>query len=209
MLKLLFGQESKIKLLNLFLLHPDRSYELANISQETGLTTAQINKGLLNLKELGLVEEVVVKATSSKAAGKTKAQTPAKKTTAPKESKIFVTNKNFLLYPELRALLVKAQIISSQHFITSLEKNFQPQLILLTGLFVNQPESLTDLLIVGNIKRPLFLKLIAELEKDLGREINFTIMSEAEFYYRREIVDIFLYNILEGEKIILINSLND
>ena len=44
MLKLLFGQESKIKLLNLFLLHPDRSYELANISQETGLTTAQINK---------------------------------------------------------------------------------------------------------------------------------------------------------------------
>jgi hypothetical protein len=80
---------------------------------------------------------------------------------------------------------------------------------MLTGFFTNYPEAKTDLLIVGSIKRPPFLKLIAELEKELEREINFTIMGEKEFRYRQELMDIFLFNILEGKTITLINNLSD
>jgi len=59
---------------------------------------------------------------------------------------------------------------------------------------------------VGQVARPAFLKLINELEKDLGHEINFTILEEKEFKYRQEIMDIFLYNILEGKTIVLIDN---
>ena len=47
------------------------------------------------------------------------------------------------------------------------------------------------------------------LEKELEREINFTIMGEKEFRYRQELMDIFLFNILEGKTITLINNLSD
>lgn len=79
-------------------------------------------------------------------------------------------------------------------------------MLILTGFFTNYPEAQTDLLIVGNVKRPAFLKIISELEKDLGHEINFTILDDKEFKYRQEIMDIFLYNILEGKTIVLIDN---
>ena len=51
-------------------------------------------------------------------------------------------------------------------------------------------------------------KLIKELEKDLGREVNFTILTDQEFRYRRDIMDIFLYNILEGKTVVLLDNLH-
>ena len=118
-----------------------------------------------------------------------------------------MVNKDFILFPEIKALFLKAQILSSQNFINGLEKNFQTKLLVLTGFFTNQADAQTDLLIVGPVKRQLFLKLIADLEKDLGHEINFTIMDETEYNYRKEIMDIFLYAILDGKKIVLIDNL--
>ena len=140
---------------------------------------------------------------------KTGSTTKKNKKKIVEEKKYYSANKGFILYPEIKALFIKSQILSSQNFILNLEKNFQAKLVLLTGFFTNYPEAQTDLLMVGQIKKPLFLKLISELEHDLGREINFTIMDESEFRYRQEMMDIFLYNIFEGKKIVLIDKILD
>jgi len=209
MLKLLFSSETRVKLLSLFLLHTDKRYSQAQLVAELKVASMAINKELENLVKFGLIienEELVEPAIASENKSlKIKPGSRDKKLaeSQKKYKKYFFVNKTFILYQEIKALFVKAQVLSSQNFILSLEKNFSAKLVILTGLFVNYPEAQTDLLIVGRIKKPPFLKLIAQLEKDLGREINFTIMDEREFYYRREIMDIFLYNILEGRKIIL------
>jgi len=208
MLNALFGSEARVKILNSFLLHPETKHNIPQIARDFKLTVNSAQKEIDNILKLGLIipsliqagEEPEVKTDSKK----NSKNIPAKKTSP----KYYVINSNFILYPEIKALFVKAQIITSQKFITSLEKNFQPKLLILTGFFTNYPEAQTDLLIVGNIKRPAFLKLISDLEKDLGHEINFTILDEKEFRYRREIMDIFLYNILEGKTIVLIDSIN-
>ncbi len=208
MLKLLFGSETRVRLLNLLILHPENRYSSNELIRELKLTSSQINKELLNTCQLGLVSEFLIeeKPTEEKAKKKTKKK---EKKIEPKKTKFFAINKNFLLYPEIRALFVKAQLLSSQNFILNLEKSFSIKLLLVTGFFTNYQEAPTDLLIVGDIKRNAFLKLISELEKDLGREINFTIMDENEFRYRQEIMDIFLYNIIEGKKIVLIDNLSE
>ncbi len=218
MLNLLFGSEAKIKILSLLLLHPENRYEISQMIRDLKLTANLARREIDNLVELGLVDALVEENLSveennvenddgekkKKAAKKGK-----KEPVEPEEKKFFGINKKFILYPEIKALFVKAQILSSQKFISALEKNFQPKLLLLTGFFTNYPEAQTDILIVGSIKRPAFLKLIAELENDLEREINFTILDEKEFKYRQEIMDIFLYNILEGKAVTLIDNLSD
>lgn len=226
MLNLLFGSDTRVKILNLFLLHPENSYNISQITRNLKLTAASVRRELDNLVELGLInvlikrntdpaeeieKEMTAKGANKKGKGKNKKGLKTKKKEVDKiqEKKIFNINKNFILYPELKAFFIKAQILSSKNFITALEKNFQPKLLMLTGFFTNYPEAKTDLLIVGSIKRPPFLKLIAELEKELEREINFTIMGEKEFRYRQELMDIFLFNILEGKTITLINNLSD
>jgi len=61
-------------------------------------------------------------------------------------------------------------------------------------------------LVVGNINKGKLLKLLKDLEKELGREINFTFMETSEFIYRRNLTDVFLYEIMEGKKIVVIDE---
>jgi len=217
MLNPLFGSDAKVKILNLFLLHSENRYEIPQIARDLKLTVNLVRREVENLTELGLIkissyrdpepeENKEEGEENNKPKKKKGVKIKNKEVTKPAEKQYFEVNKNFILYPEIKSLFIKAQILSSQKFISVLEKNFQPKLLLLTGFFTNYPEAQTDILIVGSFKRSSFLKLIAELEKDLDREINFTILEEKEFKYRQEIMDIFLYNILEGKVITLIDN---
>jgi len=196
MLNALFGSEARVRILNLFLLHPEQKYYLRQLARELNLQVNSARRELDNLVKFGLIIEEKITEEKTKKGSKS-------------EKKYFSVNRLFLLYPEIKALFIKAQILSSQKFIDGLQKICQPKFLALTGLFTNYPEAQTDILIVGQVRRPAFLKLIKGLEKDLGREINFTIMSETEFKYRREIMDIFLYNIMEGKTIVLMDNLKN
>lgn len=215
MLNALFGSEARVKVLNLFLLHPENKYQLSQIARDLELPVASVRKEVEGLTALGLVEnasapELVEEEDSVSKEKPQNRKAKIKKEKIKKPAPVyFIVNRRFILFPEIKTLFIKAQVLSSQKFISSLEKNFQPKLLILTGFFTNSPEAQTDLLIVGHVKKPAFLKLITELEKDLGHEINYTILDEKEFRYRQEIMDIFLYNILEGKTITLINSLTD
>ncbi len=191
MLSALFGSEARVKILAVFLLSTAEKYSARQLAAETGLSSPSLRRELEGLTELGLIKE-----TSSDSESREKRPT-----------RWYRLNRDCLIYPELRALFTKAQILSSRKFISGLEKACRPRLLALTGFFTNN-SSPTDMLLVGNIKRPALAKLIKELERDLGREVNYTIMSEREFEYRRQVMDIFLYNILEGKNVILIDNLH-
>jgi hypothetical protein len=193
MLNALFGSEARVKILNLFLLHPEERYYLRQVARELNLQVNSVRRELENMVKFDLLK--AEKISSSKG-----------KTTGRSDKRYFSVNKIFILYPEIKALLIKAQILSSQKFLNGLQKICQPKFLALTGLFTNYPEAQTDILIVGTVRRSAFLKLIKDLEKDLAREINFTIMDEREFRYRREIMDIFLYTILEGKTVVLLDN---
>jgi len=185
MLGSIFGSASRVKILNLLMLSTDKKIQATSLAKDLDLPVNSVRHELDNLAHFGLIVE-------EKNSGK----------------KYFSVNTSFILYPEIKALFAKAQILSSQEFINGLQKICQPRFLALTGLFTNYPEAQTDILIVGVVRRPAFLKLIKDLEKDLGREINFTILSEREFQYREEIMDIFLYNILEGKTLFLIDNIS-
>jgi hypothetical protein len=181
MLDAIFGSVPRVKILNLFLLSPEKTYTREQLVADLRLTAISVRNELSNLISFGVIKET---------------------------DKAYSANTSFLLYPELKALFTKAQILFSEKFISGLQKICQPKFLALTGFFTNYLEAQTDILVVGAVQRPAFLKLLKELEKDLGREINFTIMSEREFHYREELMDIFLYNILEGKTLILVDKLH-
>jgi hypothetical protein len=181
MLDAIFGSAPRVKILNLLLLAPDKSYTREQLAASLSLTAVSVRLELNNLIKFGLIKE---------------------------EKRAYSANSSFLLYPELRALFTKAQILFSEKFISGLQKICQPKFLALTGLFTNYPQAQTDILIVGTVKRVAFTKLLHDLEKNLGREINFTILSEREFHYREDLMDIFLYNILEGQTLVLVDNLH-
>lgn len=123
------------------------------------------------------------------------------------DKKFYHANADFLFFDEIKSLILKAQVLHKDDFIDKLKKTGKIKLLVLTGIFTNHRESEIDLFIVGDPDKGKVLKYIKELERELGKEINFTIMDQKEFMYRWEITDVFLYGILGGKKIVAIDEI--
>ena len=83
------------------------------------------------------------------------------------------------------------------------------KMMMLTGSFTGTADSETDVLLVGEVKPMVVVKIINEFEKNFGKSIRYTIMSEKEFFDRKEIGDKFLYNIFEGKHMVIIDEITE
>jgi hypothetical protein len=206
MFEKLFNSKTRIKLLKLFLLHADEHYGLISIAKNLKLSVTQVKSDLDNLEKIGIIL-TGLEADANEAEALPESNKPlVEQAVTPK--KYYQTNVNFILFEELKALILKEQTLYERDFIDKLTSVGKVKLLILTGFFVNYNESPVDLLIVGNLNKHKLLKTIKELEKELGKEINFSTFETGEYLYRRNVTDVFLYGILEGKKIVVIDELN-
>ncbi len=219
MLSNLFGSKARVKILKIFLLNPEEKYYIRQLARNLKLQVNSVRRELENLEKFGiLISGAVIKKgeettgrqakdgklSSSKMTGRISV---IKNIQEKHEKKYYKANTNFILFKEIKSLIIKAQVLYGEDFFNKLKKAGNIKLLILTGKFVDEPSSPVDLLIVGRANRAKLSRLIKELEKELGREVNFTLMSLREFKYRRDITDVFLYSILEGKKIIAVDEI--
>lgn len=190
MLSQLFGSEARVKILNIFLTKPDNTYYLRQLARDLDLQLNSVRRELVNLEQLGVIIPLVAEVKS-------------------KEKKYYAVNRDFLLFNEIKSLFIKAQLLSTKDFIENVQKICTPKLFILTGFFTGNNEAKTDLLIVGRINREKLLKLIKELEESIDKEINYTIMDEREFTYRKEIFDVFLNKIITGKNLTVCDNITN
>lgn len=200
MLEKLFGSKTRVKILKLFLIHPLNKYYIRQLSRDLKLQLNSVRRELENLENFGIL------TSDAKDIGGAEPPPGEDKPALGQEKKYYRANPNFILFDEIKALIVKAQILYEKDFVRKLQDIGKVKLLVLTGIFVNNPNSLIDILLVGKVNKIKLLKLIKELEVELGKEINFTIFNPQEFKYRRDITDIFLYGILEGRKLIVVDE---
>lgn len=197
MLSALLGSETRVKIFKFFFSDPDKLFSVEDIVK------AGLGKPLSLQKELkSLVADSFLKLYEEKSED-------IKKTPLKKNLKLikYQANSEHIFFPEIVSIISKEKILSIKDVFSQMKKDFNPKLMFLSGKFVSDDNSPTDIFVVGQLPRKEFLAAIAKLEKKLGYEINFTIMNEQEFEYRRELADVFLFNVLEGKKIIISGDL--
>ena len=79
---------------------------------------------------------------------------------------------------------------------------------LFTGQFTRDDTSGIDFLLVGNVNEHQVTKFVTELEQKEGKEIRYTILSFADFEYRRKIKDRFISTVLASKKQVLVDKHN-
>lgn len=183
MLDKLFGSNARVKLLQLFLFHDQTTFFIREISRQLGLQLNSVRRELTNLEKMGIL---IVESKGDK--------------------KFYQVDKSYLLFNELKALFVKSQMLHEKNFTDKLKKMGDVRLLILTGIFINNPDSAVDMFIVGDLDKARLGKVVKELEDELLREINYVAMTSEDFNYRREVTDVFLYNILEGKKVVIIDQ---
>lgn len=122
--------------------------------------------------------------------------------------RLYQADSSSVFFNELRNLVLKAAPPSFPKIEKSLLKIGRLKLVLLTGVFLNLPDSRVDLMVVGDDID--FRKLggaIKNLEKELGSELRYVILGIDEFKYRYEMFDRFVRDILDSPHKKIINRI--
>jgi hypothetical protein len=68
-------------------------------------------------------------------------------------------------------------------------------------------ETLTDILLVGKVAKINIERIVNQISNEFMVDLNYTLMDQKEFEYRRGMTDRFLYNILKNKKIVITDKL--
>jgi hypothetical protein len=183
-LESLFGSKERARLLRFFLQNPDQEYSYVDITRRNMLR-GNVKKEIENLKKIKFIS------------------------THSRKGKIFyILNQNFSFYPELKNLISKSNIYPQCKSIANVGKIGNIKLAAISGVFINYQKSKADMIIVGDdIRRARLKNLMANLEAEIGKEIDFVLMSGEEFKYRLNMLDKFILEFLEGPHEELINKI--
>ena len=182
MLSDLITSQSRIKLLNVLLAKPTEMYHVRELVRRTGDEINAVRRDLLFLQKKGiLVRE-------------------------PRANRVYYSlSKNYPFYFDL--LKMGSKIVGlGAGILKNRAKIGKIKYAMFSGKFARRMEKKptdVDMLIVGTIVLPELAILIRDEEKRLGREINYTVMTEEEFSFRKKKRDPFILSVLSGSRVML------
>lgn len=121
--------------------------------------------------------------------------------------KFYIINNRFYLYNELKNLIENAISVNDDEIVLNLKRAGKIQLALASGVFINKSDSRADLVVVGKVSPKKMENFIKYVESQVGKELNFVVMTPEEFKYRYKMFDRFVHDILEMPHKKLINKI--
>jgi len=188
MLKHIIPSDARIKILELFYHNPEKIYYLRKVVREVGKEVNAVKRELDILEE----EKVLLKE--------------------KRLNKVFYyLNKNYILYEEFLRIFTKTDTLPSLIYENQ-TKLGKVKYIVVSFNFAKRKSIKEDevyLFIVGTIVVPEITKIVSQVEGDFGTEINYTVMTEDEFAFRKKNNDAFVWRFLRQPKIMLIGAEDD
>lgn len=194
MLEQLFGSKTRFNLLRFLFHNSDDSFFVRELSRALNSQVNAVRREINLLKKLDILIEEDKKDNGAEHGASLR--------------KYYSLNKDALIYPELEALILKADVLVEKELIDTIKnKGGDIKLLLMTGAFTKDTTVSVDILLVGDIKERNIAKIITDYEKKMGREVKYTIMNEKEFRERRHIMDKFIFSIFEAKHEKIINEM--
>ena len=194
MIDALFGSKTRVKLLHLFLNNPGQPFYVREITRKIDEQINSVRRELSNMLEVGII-------TSDSADNKL----------------YYQVNQRYDYYVPLRAIFGNIPV-DEKNIISEPEDNLKEKyesllsnisgvrLVIFAGVLVRGSTAPIDILLVGNVS-PTKVKLtVKNIEKSEGRDINYSVLSYDEFYYRFSVKDKFITEILNSKHTVLIDK---
>jgi DNA-binding MarR family transcriptional regulator len=122
--------------------------------------------------------------------------------------KFYGFRKDYIFYSELTRMIAKSSGLGGDIIKERNKLGKIKFATLSTGFLRRRPVGAADvdLLIVGNVVLPQLTALVKKSENFIGRELNYTVMSEDEFTFRKRRKDPFITNVIEKMGAVLIGD---
>lgn len=188
MLKDLFISKTRVKLLEVFLNQPNKIFYVRELVRNVGEQINAVRAELARMEKVGIVFS------------------------EPRANrKYYGIRKDYIYFDELLRLVAKSTGLGGE-LIKEKVKLGKVRYIMFSGKFIRRMEggqNDVDLLIVGNVIIPQLSALVKKAEEEVGREVNYTVMSEEEFSFRKSRNDPFISDILKKSRMMIIGDEED
>ncbi len=185
MLGKLISSSARVKILRLLLLNEGKRYYQREIAELAGLPVRAVQREGARLTEIGLLRRI-----------------------EDGNRVYFQANSACPIFPELKRILLKTVALESLLGDT-LAKDGQIEVAFIYGSYAANRETATsdvDLFIVGSISSRRLSAALRPLQDEVQREINYHLVTPAEFRERLGAGDGFLRNVLDGPKVFVIGD---
>lgn len=181
----LITSKSRVKLLNVFLSDASSMYHVRELVRRTGDEINAVRRELAYLQDKGILER------------------------EPRANRVYYSlSKSYPFYFDLLRMGSKTIGLGAA-ILKNRIKLGKIKYAMFSGRFArkikNSPDEV-DLLVVGTVVLPELALLVREEEKKLNSEINYTVMTEDEFAFRKKKRDPFVASILSGSRVMLLGD---
>lgn len=176
----------RVKMLGLFLSHPGKIFHVRDIVRRVGEEINAVRRELAHMEKRGLVIKEA------------------------RANRLFYTfRKDYPLYFELMELVGKT-VGLGWDIHKQKAKLGKIKFAMLSGRFLRalprkNPNDV-DLLVVGAVVLPELAQIVKAEEAKRGRELNYTVMTEEEFVFRKRRRDPFVIGILTGSRTMIVGD---
>ncbi len=185
MLDDLITSKSRVNLLKVLLASPFEMYHVRELVRRTGDEINAVRRELFFLEQKGILKK------------------------EPRANRVYyILSKDYPFYHDLLALGAKTIGLGAE-ILKNRAKLGKIKYAMFSGKFarrLKEESDSVDLLIVGAVVLPEIALLIKNEERRLNTEINYTVMSEEEFNFRKKRHDPFILSVLSGSRIMLIGD---
>ncbi|MDE2071288.1 MAG: winged helix-turn-helix transcriptional regulator [Patescibacteria group bacterium] len=171
----LFGSQTRIKLLRLFLFNPRSVYTTPQIAQHSRVPARTVRRELAVFLAAGLIKRAAVRRTGAR----------------------YMLNGDFTYLEALQNLLINAPS-RSKDIAARLRGTGALKCIIVSGIFAGEWDGRLDMLLVGDrINERKLRARIRTLEAELGKELRYALLGSEDFIYRLTMNDRLVRDVLD------------
>lgn len=184
MLEQIFGSETRTRILKFFCINAQEKFFIRELSRRLDLQLNSIRRELDNLEDFGFLQSIEENG-----------------------KKFYAVNQEFPLFLEIKNLILKATTLDDMFLADKMSRIAGLKLLVFTGLLTKAP-TLTDVLIVGKVKRSEFDRHLKKIAQGLPHELRVTFLTPQDYIYRLSIVDKFIYDIFAHSRIVVVDKIS-
>ncbi len=184
--------------MHLFLNNPDKSFYVREITRLIDEQINSVRRELSNMLDVGVI------------------------TSDTQDNKLYYqVNKKYEFYEPFRAIFaptpahsktahkaVQSDATNTDGWQSEIRSLKNVRVAIAAGILVEGSASAVDLFMVGNVSPVKVKETIASIEASEGREINYSVMSYDEFYYRLSVRDRFIMELFAGKHVTIVDTDN-
>ncbi|MEI7579214.1 MAG: hypothetical protein WCJ58_04205 [bacterium] len=183
----LFISKVRIKALKYFVLNPEVPIHLRGAVREFDEEINAVRRELSRLEEIGFL------------------------TSEPRgNKKYFALNSRHIFLDELTSIIHKSFGLGGA-IVKNASKIGEVKFAVLTENYIRNlaQANKVDLIVVGEVNLDSLAAIVAEVEKNLNREVHYAVLKAAEFLLRKKRRDVFIMDFLMSNKTFLIGHSED